>query len=366
MKTNKTDLIFNKMNKEILEIKSYYEFKEKEIFDNKFINDKQKLILHKNLKIEREMTIKETKIKYTNEAMKKGYNKTTQDISMLLDLDPGFCTRHIKKYIDFINIPSGVSDLFKSYQNFNVIQQVEVSKKKIFFNSNSLYKLINEHLFEVDKFVELKIDISKLIKDPLDTYYCKNLAEDFIDKITKENEYRTPISKDQLESIARGDTVLLRQDTLKQLVSQLLLRDKISSIRRRIKADFIDDSDVKLKQEVLLDDYIQKVHDMNDINKVIEDLSLLKIGNMTHQTQINRKAKTFQHTRYHLVLPDRSQPINLYAIKAGDIEIPEEEQIEQDTSDLKVVISIHSIYENIEKDIYNYIEKNLEKAKKNI
>ena len=46
----------------------------------------------------------------------EGYNKTTQHISMILDLDPNFCTRHIKEYIDFIRIPSGTSDLFKSYK----------------------------------------------------------------------------------------------------------------------------------------------------------------------------------------------------------------------------------------------------------
>lgn len=104
---------------------------------------------------------------------------------------------------------------------------------------------------------------------------------------------------------------------------------------------------------------------MSNISSVLNDLSLIKLGNMTHQTQITRRAKKLQHTRYHLLLPGRKQPITLYGIANGDIKLTEIEDVEKDISKIKVVLSIHNIYENIDRDIYNYIETNIDKLRKN-
>lgn len=146
----------------------------------------------------------------------------------------------------------------------------------------------------------------------------------------------------------------------------MLLRDKLKTIRRKINTDFIDKESPKKKfQEDLLDAYASKIEEMNNLKAVLQDLSLLKLGNMTHQTQITRKAKTLQHTRYHLVLTGRKQPINLYGIASADIKITEINELDRDPSSISVTVSVHSLYNNIEEDIYKYIEKNIKKAKKN-
>lgn len=370
MKTDKTDIIFKKMNKDINDVETYYEFKQKEIIDNKYIENEEKNAMLSDLKIQRSEDIKNIKVKHTDRAIKLGYTKTTQDISMLLDLDPGFCTRHIKDYIDFIRIPSETSSLFKSYLKFNVIEQVELSKKKLLFNTDSLYKLIKENLYEVDNFISIKIsNIDSLIEEKDELYICKKLAKEYIEKITKENEYRTPITDEQFNDIKENNITLLRQDTLKTLISQLILREKITVMKRKLDRDLgKDESDFKTEQEEILNNYTRRILDMSNTGKVLADLSLLKEGNMTHQTQIIRRAKQLQHTRYHLMLPNRSQPINLYGIRPLSIEMEDiEESIEEieDSSSIKVVISVHCLYENIEQDIYKYIEKNLAKARKN-
>lgn len=367
MKTDKTDILFKQMHKEIDIIELEYRKKIADIVNDKNINDDDKKVIFWLLDIEKESSIQRQKIFHTQKVIDKGYNKTTQDISMILDLEPNFCTRHIKEYIDFVKIPAGTSNLFKDYGAFNAIEQVELSKKKLLFNTNSLYKLMKNNLYEVDKFISLKIDnISTLIEDKDDIYLCESLADEFINKITKENEYRKSITEEQLNDIKNNKVTLLRQDSLKQLVSQLLLRDKLKAIRRKINTDFIDEESPEKKlQEDLLDAYALKIEEMNNLKAVLQDLSLLKLGNMTHQTQITRKAKTLQHTRYHLVLPGRKQPVNLYAISNGDIEITEINELERDSSSIRVTVSVHSLYDNIEKDIYKYIEKNIKKAKKN-
>ena len=367
MKTDKTDILFKQMYKEIDRIELEYRERIAQIVNDKNINDDDKKTRIWLLNHQKESSIQQQKMLHTQKVIEKGYNKTTQDISMLLDLEPGFCTRHIKEYIDFVKIPAGTSDLFKDYSVFNAIEQVELSKKKLLFNTNSLDNLIKHNLYEVDKFISLKINnISDLIEDKEDIYLCEILAEEFINKITKENEYRKSITDEQLNDIKNNKTTLLRQDSLKELVSQLLLRDKLKTIRRKINTDFIDKESPKKKfQEDLLDAYASKIEEMNNLKAVLQDLSLLKLGNMTHQTQITRKAKTLQHTRYHLVLTGRKQPINLYGIASADIKITEINELDKDPSSISVTVSVHSLYNNIEEDIYKYIEKNKKKEKKN-
>ena len=158
MKTDKTDIFFNEMYKEISKTELHYDFKVKEVLNNKHLDNEEINKMISLINLEKEDAIRDIKVEHTSNAINEGYNKTTQHISMILDLDPNFCTRHIKEYIDFIRIPSGTSDLFKSYKKFNVIEQVEFSKKKLLFNTDSLYKFIKENLYEVDKFVPLKIN----------------------------------------------------------------------------------------------------------------------------------------------------------------------------------------------------------------
>ncbi len=368
MKTDKTDIFFNEMYKEISKTELHYDFKVKEVLNNKHLDNEEINKMISLINLEKEDAIRDIKVEHTSNAINEGYNKTTQHISMILDLDPNFCTRHIKEYIDFIRIPSGTSDLFKSYKKFNVIEQVEFSKKKLLFNTDSLYKFIKENLYEVDKFVPLKINnLSNIVKKPEDIYYCEKLAQEFISKITKENEYRTPITEDQLNEITSDKITLLRQDSLKQLVSKLILNDKLISLIRKLEADFEDkDESEKQIQEEILSGYANKIEMMDDIKEILVDFHLLKLGNMTHQTQITRSARNLQHTRYHLLLPGRKQAINLYGVKAGEIEMPTvNDPVKNDTSSIKVIISVHSLYENIEEDIYKYIEKNINKARKN-
>ena len=365
--TDKTDIVFKQMHKEILAIESKYKMMIDKIQFNEYLDAEQKKDAIKDLQQEKQLHIYQKKLTYTQDAIHKGYKITTQDISMLLDLEPNFCSRYIKEYIDFIRIPSDVSELFKSYANFNAIEQVDMSRKKLLFNEQSLYKLIKEYLFEVDKFIEIEIDnISELLEFDEDYYLCEVLANEFVDKIKEENEYKNAIADEQLEDIKNNKSILLRQDSLKDLVSQLLLRDKIRAIRRKINIDFKDnDNDAKKVQENILSDYVSRVEDMSNISSVLNDLSLIKLGNMTHQTQITRRAKKLQHTRYHLLLPGRKQPITLYGIANGDIKLTEIEDVEKDISKIKVVLSIHNIYENIDRDIYNYIETNIDKLRKN-
>lgn len=369
LKTDKTAIVFKKMYQEIEDIKNFYYLKEKELFNNKYIKTEEKNNAERYLEINKALDIQDVKIRHTSEAISNGYSKTTQDISTLLDLEPQFCTRHMKKYIDFIKIPSGTSSLFKSYSKFNVIQQIELSKKKLLFNTNSLYMLIKKHLYEVDNRVSVKIDnINKLIEEKEDIYLCKKLAQEYIDKVVNENEYRTPISDDQFNDIISNNITLLRQETLKTLISQLILRDKIVKIKRKIQTDFgKKESSSKRIQEEILNKYIKRVDNMTNISEILLDLSLLKEDSMTNQTQITRRAKEMQHTRYHLMLPGRTQAINLYGIRADSIEIPisKEDNEIKDISSIEVIISKHSLYENIEEDIFIYIKKNINKARKN-
>ena len=110
----------------------------------------------------------------------------------------------------------------------------------------------------------------------IERYLCEVLANEFVDKIKEENEYKNAIADEQLEDIKNNKIILLRQDSLKDLVSQLLLRDKIRAIRRKINIDFKDnDNDAKKVQENILSDYVSRVEDMSNISSVLNDLSLI-------------------------------------------------------------------------------------------
>ena len=96
MKTDKTDILFKQMYKEIDRIELEYRERIAQIVNDKNINDDDKKTRIWLLNHQKESSIQQQKMLHTQKVIEKGYNKTTQDISMLLDLEPGFCTRHIK------------------------------------------------------------------------------------------------------------------------------------------------------------------------------------------------------------------------------------------------------------------------------
>ena len=76
MKTDKTDIFFNEMYKEISKTELHYDFKVKEVLNNKHLDNEEVNKKISLINLEKEDAIRDIKVEHTSNAINEGYDLT--------------------------------------------------------------------------------------------------------------------------------------------------------------------------------------------------------------------------------------------------------------------------------------------------
>lgn len=279
------------------------------------------------------------------------YNITTEDISILLDLQPLYITRNLRDYyIRSCEIPH-VATL---EEHLSMLDYIKISKKKFLYSREDLYYFIKNYLYKEDRYIYLNIkDIFEEIE--LDKYLIQTLSQQYIHKLTEKHKDKKhiKINAEDFENIMNDKTQLLRLDSVKEIVKYNILRDRYTRALRKIKeSGWKQEVKDKEKQKVEKELYGFK-------DEICFNAKNLKKANMINQKQLERFIKKRAHTKYNLILKENENiHIALYAI--------EDDDIVNKNNEGEIAISESLLdklgEEEIKRGIIEYIQKNKNKT----
>lgn len=275
------------------------------------------------------------------------YNLTTEDISILLDLEPLYVTRHIRDYY----VRSCVIPLVSSLKFIlPTMEYIKISKKKFLYSRDDLKSFIKKHLYRADRYVYL--DVKEMIQETnIELHIIELLSQKYIDKIVKKYKADELIRIDdkELNDIMQSKVQLLRLDSIKEVVKYNMLYNRY----QRALKDFEDGHD---KEE-----FKKEIKDEMETFKNrggVFDPAALKKANMINQKQLERFMQKKKHTKYNLILENnKSIPIVLYSIEDEDIN---EENVGRVALPESLLNKLGE--EEIKKGIIEYIQKNKNKG----
>ena len=359
--------IFNQMNAEIDACNKRYaealrELREKAEHEG-ILNTKEYKLACAALNIVNQEELIEIKTPYTMYLYNDlKFNKTTEDISILLDLEPLFITRNLRnKHIKTIDIPT--TKVFKYNTNIDYERKIHLSKKKFLYNQNDLECFIKNHLKKAEQYIYINLDEFKeqFEEEEIEDSKIFNLANEYLNiqyKILKKNkplDYTcSDLTHEEFELIKSNEISLLRLDSLRDIVKRNILINKLKKLTEL------------LKQNGANKDEIEKIQDkINDIKKsnFNKDLGKLKQANMVHQKQLERHINKHEHIKYYLKLSENTKiPVTLYGLTTRQYTVLNNTQ--EDNDDMKIAVkqSLLESNTNLKNELVDYIIKNKNKG----
>ena len=264
------------------------------------IQEFQQMILEK---------IETIRLKSFSKAFCSGFCMTSEDLAIILDSTHDFITRHLKNHIEHIIVPFPVADFFFDFNNFNVLEQVNLSRKAIFFNKARFADFLKNNLYEVSSKVELKVDFSTILEkyDNIRIEDIASIAKKFLSSFARKYEYQTPASEEIIKDILDRNIDLVKASTItplvykKSLKSQAALADSL--LTSALTSEELSEEDYE-NQSKLFNDYFRK----NSSDFIYS----LKNSALVHQAQVYRFIDNQPHIKFHLLLPEAKKPTSLY------------------------------------------------------
>lgn len=228
-------------------------------------------------------------------AFESGYTVTTEDIAIALDSTSDFVTRKLKNDIEHIALPFSFENYIDNFNTFNIVNIASFSKKNILFKRECVIDFLREHIYESTGSEGFNY---------ADKFNRKDLTLEEITHFSLIDGSWTCISREEAEQILNREKDLIKSTTLKPLIYDKLIQNKVTKMERLLDKlagnKSITDKEIE-KQKEIIEQY--KCECLNPHSK----RRLL-----VHDMQIKRYINTINPRRFNFIHSGKS--LTLYEI----------------------------------------------------
>ena len=223
-------------------------------------------------------------------AFESGYTVTTEDIAIALDSTSDFVTRKLKNDIEHITLPFSCENYIDNFNTFNIVNIASFSKKNILFNRECVIDFFREHIYESTASEGFNY---------ADNSNRKGLTLEEITHFSLRDGKWTCLSREQAEQILNREIDLIKSTTLKSLIYDKLIQNKVTEMERLL---------VKLaaRNESITDEEIEKQKEIIEQYKCECLNPHSKRRLLVHDMQIKRYIKTINPRRFNFIHSGKS------------------------------------------------------------
>jgi hypothetical protein len=300
---NKTDLVFEKLNEDLLILDKFIES------EKLSKNDKDEIEKLNNLyKVLRQNLINS----HLNDVFKK-YNTTTDDINRILDLDKVYTTSIISNYIDYVRYPAGAADFFRGKNNLTILDKELYGKKIVFYNQDSFKEFLKDKLYLATNKKLIYININEIHEGIDTTEFDINIETMILEEIRR-------IEKNN--SSLKDRAVKVKQELIEEIINckdNYLKSSKVLINTKTLKNTYVKEDVCKRNKRKLL--YLLEENQENLIpidrqkSQICDYFNKDNLNIKIYEKQIENYLLMNEHLKFNLILDEnKSLPINLYTL----------------------------------------------------